>query len=400
MSTERSSASFGPRVLERVRNLGTESALEVLAQAAELRKRGCDIVNLGVGQPDFAPPQGAVEAAVKALRDGHHGYTNGAGVWPLREAIADGYRRFHGVSVSPDRVVVTPGGKMVVYIACLMFGCAGKRILYPDPGFPIYRSAASFSGAVAQAYPLRAENDFAFRASDVLERMDEDVCLVILNSPGNPSGQASLEDELDRLVAGLERYPGAAVLSDEIYSRLLYGDARHVSLLGYEQVADRCIVLDGFSKAYGMTGWRVGYGIWPRSWCGFVVRMGMNSYSCVNAAAQYGAVAALTGPQDSVSEMVRAYGRRRDFLVDGLRGIDGVDCHRPVGAFFVFARIGHPAHRTSESLRRALLLDSGLAVVAGTSFGEQGEGYLRFSYAVGQSDLEEGLNRLRKFLDK
>ncbi|MGP1395865.1 MAG: pyridoxal phosphate-dependent aminotransferase [Inquilinaceae bacterium] len=378
-------------------NLGTETAFEVLARADALAARGRDIINLGIGQPDFSTPPHIVEAAVKALRDGHHGYTPAAGIPSLRRAVAEHLRARFDATVDPDHVVIVPGGKVTIWFAALMFGGAGAEILYPDPGFPIYESAIRFTGASPVAFPLREENGFAFDADEVLSLITSRTRLVILNSPANPTGGVTPKDQNDRLAAGLARHPGVAVLSDEIYSRILYDGGRHTSFLAYPELRDRVILLDGWSKTYAMTGWRLGFAVWPAHLVEGATRLAVNSHSCVNAAAQHAGVAALEGPQDAVDTMVAAFAERRRVIVDGLNGLPGFRCTEPGGAFYAFPNItgtGQPA----RDLQTRLLEEAGVATVAGTSFGAGGEGFLRFSYANSTDNIRAALDRVRDLL--
>ena len=381
----------------RMSHLGTDSAFEVLARAKALEDRGREVIHLGIGQPDFDPPAHVVEAAAKALRDGHHGYTPAAGIMPLREAVAADLLRRHGVEVSPEGVLVVPGGKVVVFFAALMFGEPGVEILYPDPGFFTYRSVIEFTGATAVPIHLREENGFSFGADEVLAQITPATRLIILNSPANPTGGVVPAEEMDRLAAGLEGHPDVAVLSDEIYSRMLYDGELHVSLLRYESIRDRVIVLDGWSKTYAMTGWRLGYGVWPEGLRAGAEKLAINCHSCVNACAQYGGIAALEGPQDSVDEMVRAFDQRRHAIVDGLNDIPGFRCLAPGGAFYAFPNIAG-AGLTSAALEARLLEEAGVATVSGASFGRFGEGYLRFSYANSLDNIRRALDRIRACL--
>ncbi|MBK5934195.1 aspartate/methionine/tyrosine aminotransferase [Rhodovulum imhoffii] len=386
----------GWQLAHRMGRLGTESAFEVLARAQALAEQGRTIVNLGIGQPDFETPGHIVEAAVKALRDGHHGYTPANGLPALREAVAEDLYRRHDARVDPAQVVVVPGGKPTMFFAAMMFGQSGAEILYPNPGFPIYESVIRFSGATPVPIALREETGFAFDAEAVLARITARTRLLILNSPANPTGGVVPKAELDRLVAGLADHPHVVVLSDEIYSRMLY-DGAHVSLLRYPELADRVILLDGWSKTYAMTGWRLGYGVWPRALAEHATRLCINTHSCVNAAAQYAGLAALTGPQDAVSEMMAQFTRRRSAIVAGLNALPGVHCTTPGGAFYAFPNIAGTGLE-SRAAQDLFLEKAGVATVAGTSFGAFGEGYLRFSYANSLEAIEEALSRIRAVL--
>jgi len=377
--------------------LGTESVFDMLARAAELEAKGRSTVHLSIGQPDFKTPDHVVEAAVKALRDGHHGYTPAPGIGPLREAVARDIARHRGLEVDPAQVVVVPGGKVTMFFAIAMFGEPGAEILYPNPGFPIYESLIRWTGATPVPIRLTEATGFAFDADEVLSRITPATRLLILNSPANPTGGVVPEDQLDRLVAGLERHPDVAVLSDEIYARILYDGHRHVSLLSYPSIRDRVILLDGWSKTYAMTGWRMGYGVWPRSLVEPATRLAINTHSCVNAAAQWAGIAALDGPQDAVDAMVAAFAERRAAVVDLLNGLPGFRCIVPGGAFYAFPNI-EGTGRTSKQLETLFLEEAGVAAVAGTSFGAMGEGFLRVSYANSLDNIREAARRMRAVL--
>jgi aspartate/methionine/tyrosine aminotransferase len=383
----------------RMSMLGTETAFEVLARAQRLAAQGRSIINLGIGQPDFPTPEHIVEAGRKALADGHHGYTPANGIPELRRAVAADLHRRHGVEVSPERVLVVPGGKVTMFFAIMMFGEPGVEILYPNPGFPIYESVIRFSGAVPVPVRLHESAGFSFSAEEVLSRITPRTRLLIVNSPANPTGGIVPRAEFDRLVAGLERYPQVAVMSDEIYGEILYDGAEHVSLLGYPSLRDRLILLDGWSKTYAMTGWRLGYGLWPETLFDAAERLAINCHSCVNAAAQFAGIAALTGPREPVERMVAAFAERRKMIVPALNALPGLSCTRPGGAFYAFpnvTRIGLDA----RSLQRRLLEEAGVATIAGTSFAEFGEGYLRISYANSLAAIEEAIERMRDLLDR
>jgi len=382
---------------EHMSRLGTESAFEVLARAAKLEADGKDIINLGIGQPDFKTPDHVVEAAVKALRDGHHGYTPANGILPLREAVASDFERRNGVVIDPDNVVVQPGGKVTMFFAILMFGEPGAEIIFPDPGFPIYRSVIEFSGAKAVPMPLREENEFSFSAEEVLSLITPKTRLMILNSPANPTGGVLQTDEIDKLVKGLQEHPQVLILSDEIYSQMLYDGRRHVSLMTYESIRDRVILLDGWSKTYAMTGWRLGYAIWPKSLAEPATRLAINCHSCVNAPTQYAGIAALNGPQDEARKMTEAFDERRKIIVEELNTIPGFRCLNPGGAFYTFPSIAGTG-MTARQAQDRLLEEVGVATVAGTSFGEYGEGFLRFSYANSIENIQDAVQRIRLWL--
>jgi aspartate/methionine/tyrosine aminotransferase len=374
--------------------LGTESAFEVLARAEALKAEGHDVINLGIGQPNFKTPGHIVEAAVQALHDGHHGYTPAPGIAGLREAVAADIERLRGVRVDPGNIVCVPGGKVTMFFAIMMFGEPGAEIMYPNPGFPIYESVINYSGAKAVPIPLLEENDFSFDAEEVLSLITPATRLMIINTPANPTGGAVPRAEMDKLAAGLEAHPHVAILSDEIYGQMTYDGLEHVSLLEYEHLRDRLILLDGWSKTYAMTGWRLGYALWPDSLVDMATRLAINCHSCVNAATQFAGIAALEGPQDSVLEMVRAFDERRGVIVDELNSIPGFSCRTPKGAFYAFPNISGTGQSATE-VQNQLLTEAHVATVAGTSFGHLGEDYVRFSYANSVENIRTALDRVR-----
>ena len=382
-----------------VSRLGTESAFVVLARAQKLAAQGQDIINLGIGQPDFSTPEHIVEAGIKALRDGHHGYTPANGLPQLREAVARDLNRRHSVEVNPDNVVAVPGGKPTMFFAITLFGEPGAEIMYPNPGFPIYESVIRYSGATPVPIKLREENGFAFNAEEVLSQITPKTRLIIINSPANPTGGVTPKDEIDKFVAGLEAHPHVAILSDEIYSRMLYDGREHVSLLQYPEIRDRLIMLDGWSKTYAMTGWRLGYAVWPDSAVEHVTRLCINDHSCVNAPTQFAGIAALDGPQDAVDEMMVQFDHRRKIIVEGLNALPGVTCTDSAGAFYAFPNISGTG-LTATQAQDLFLEKAGVATVAGTSFGAMGEGYVRFSYANSADNIKQALERIGAVLAK
>jgi aspartate/methionine/tyrosine aminotransferase len=374
-------------VNDAVKRLGTETAFEVLARAEALAAEGKSIINLGIGQPDFKTPEHVVEAAQKALRDGAHGYTPAAGIPALRQSVA----------VDPSSVLITPGAKPIMYFAISILGQPGAEIMYPNPGFPIYESMIRYTGAKPVPIELKEDAGFAFDADTVLSQVNENTRLIIINSPANPTGGVVPRDTFDKLVAGLEQYPKAVILSDEIYSRILYDGEEHVSMLQYESIRDRLIVIDGWSKTYAMTGWRLGYGVWPSTLFEYAEKLAVNSYSCPNAASQHAGIAALEGPQDQVGQMLDAFDERRKAVVDGLNAISGITCVKPKGAFYAFPNVQETGFDTRD-LQQRLLEEAGVALVAGTAFGALGEGYLRVSYANSLENVNEAVSRINDFL--
>jgi aspartate aminotransferase len=377
--------------------IGEENAFAVLARANALAAQGRDIINLGIGQPDFRTPDFIVEAAVKALREGAHGYTPATGIPPLREAVAADLHKRFGIEVSPESVMIMPGGKPTMYMSIVMFGEPGAEILYPDPGFPIYRSMIEYTGAKPVPVPIREENGFAFSAAETLKLITPRTRLLILNSPANPTGGVTPKSEVDKLVAGLARWPDVAVMSDEIYDHMVYDGETHVCLLSYPEIRDRLILLNGWSKTYAMTGWRLGYAVWPGKLYDYARKLAVNLYSCVNAATQYAGLAALKGPQDEVAKMVAEFDKRRKVVVEGLNKLPGVSCATPKGAFYAFPNIKRTGWK-AKALASALLEDAGIAIIGGPDFGILGEGYVRLSYANSTENILKALDRMGEFL--
>ena len=378
-------------------SLGTETAFEVLAKAKALEAEGRDIVHLHIGAPDFDTPANIVEAGRKALADGWHKYTPAKGIPELREAVCEDIGRYRGAEVHPDRVLIAPGGKPTLFYAILMFGEPGAEIIYPNPGFPIYESMIHFTGAAAVPMHLAEENGYSFSAEEVLAQITPKTRLIIINTPANPTGGVVPREEMDRLVAGLEEHPEVAILCDELYSRLLYDAEEHVSILQYESLADRAICLDGWSKTYAMTGWRLGWGVWPEGLVAEAARLQINCAACANAATQVAGIEALRGPQDAVDEMCGAFDERRKVIVEELNSVPGFTCLMPKGAFYSFVNVtgtGVP----SKELEERFLYEAGVACLSGASFGSFGEGYLRFSYANSIPMIREGIRRIRECL--
>ena len=384
--------------------LGEENAFAVLARATALAAQGKDVINLGIGQPDFQTPGHIVEAAIKALRDGHHGYTPATGLLACREAVVRRTLTTTGVEVSPENVMILPGGKPTMFAAILMFGEPGAEILYPDPGFPIYRSMIEFTGARPVPVPIREENGFAFSAEETLSLITPKTRLLILNSPANPTGGVTPRSEIEKLVKGLERHPGVAILSDEIYDVMTYDGARHTSLLTFPEIRDRLVVLNGWSKTWAMTGWRMGWSIWPNGEKGAnlydkVRKLAVNCWSCVNAPSQFAGIAAIDGPQDEVDKMMRAFDRRRKVVVEGLNALPGVSCITPKGAFYAFPNVSETGWK-AKKLASELLENAGVALIGGPDFGILGEGYIRLSYANSEENILRALERVKAFLEK
>lgn len=387
------------KTVENFDRIGEENAFAVLARANALADQGMDVINLGIGQPDFPTPPHIVEAAVKALRDGQHGYTAATGIPELRAAVSGDLHRRFSVDVNPDNVLIVPGGKVTMFTAILMFGQPGVEIMYPDPGFPIYRSMIEFTGATPVPVPIREEKGFAVSAEETLSLITPKTVLIILNSPANPCGGVTPRAEIDTLVSGLSAHPEVAIMSDEIYDQMLYDGEQHVTLLSYPEIRDRLILLNGWSKTYAMTGWRLGYSVWPDALYDKARKLAVNAWSCVNTPSQYAALAALTGPQDAVGEMLRAFDTRRKVVVELLNAMPGVSCVVPKGAFYAFPNIGETGWQ-AKPLASALLEETGVATIGGPDFGTLGEGYIRISYANSEENIRRALGRMHDFLTK
>jgi aspartate/methionine/tyrosine aminotransferase len=382
-------------VATRMSRLGTESAFEVLARAKALERAGRDIIHLEIGEPDFDTPVHIREAAKRALDEGATHYGPAAGLPELREAIAKHVGLTRGVPVSPEEVVVTPGAKPIMFFTILALVNAGDEVIHPNPGFPIYESVVNFVGGVPVPVPLREESGFGFDMDEFERRLSPRTRLIVVNSPQNPTGGVLDRRQLERIAgAAVER--GITILTDEIYREFLY-EGEFVSMLGFPGVRERAVLLDGFSKTYAMTGWRLGYGVMPAPLAEHVTRLMVNSASCTASFVQLAGIAALEGDQTPVTQMVEAFRRRRDLVVDGLNTLPGVSCIRPRGAFYAFpnvTRLGRPSAEIAERL----LNEAGVAVLPGTAFGAHGEGYLRLSYANSEANLRAALERMRPVL--
>lgn len=382
----------------RMSRLGTETAFEVLAQAKQLESEGKDIIHLEIGEPDFETPQNIVNAAKKALDDGYTHYGPAAGLPEAREAVADYVARTRGVDCGADEVVIVPGGKPIIFYTFLALIEKGDEVIYPNPGFPIYESMIQFVGGKAVACPIRSSNAFALDPEDVISRLTPKTKLVILNSPANPTGGVTPREELNKVLAALKDRPDIWILSDEIYSRMLYDGEVHCSPMEDPDIRDRVILLDGWSKTYAMTGWRMGFGVMRPDLAAQVSKLMVNSNSCTASFSQIAGIEALQGDQSAVDEMLVAFDHRRKKIVAWLNEIPGVSCHLPKGAFYVMPSIkelGIPA----KELQEKILFEGGVSCLAGTAFGAEGEGFLRFSYANSTANIERGLQRVRKVIE-
>ena len=383
-------------VAARMHDLGTETAFEVLARARELEAQGREIIHLEIGEPDFDTPQHIVEASVEALRQGYTHYGPTPGLPELREAIARNSREVRGVDTDPSQVVVTPGAKPIMFYVMLALGEPGVEIIYPNPGFPIYESMVKFSGATPVPMQLLEERGYHPDLDDLANKMSDRTRLIILNSPNNPCGSVFTREELEQIAALAQQYPDCYVLADEIYKDILYTGEHH-SISTFPGMADRTIILDGFSKSYAMTGWRLGYGIMPEELVPHVVRLAVNSVSCAASFTQRAAIAALDGPQDEVQVMAAEFGQRRRLITDGLRSIPGINCPEPEGAFYAFPSIKETGLASAEFEARAMA-EAGVALLSGAAFGQYGEGYVRLSYANSQENIRKAVEQLDRFV--
>jgi len=386
---------------DRMSLLGTESAFAVLAKAKALEARGRDIIHLEIGEPDFDTPEHIVEAGCRALREGQTHYTPSNGIIELREAIAEDVAASRGIEVSPDQVVVTPGGKPIMFFIILALIEQGDEVLLPNPAFPIYESMVRFAGGNPVFVPLRQENDFRFDPEEFRAGLSDKTKLVILNSPANPTGGVLTAEDISTLAGILREHPGAFVLSDEIYSRLAYEEGSFASITSEPGFGpdERTCILDGFSKTYAMTGWRLGYGVMPEDLASEITKLQVNSNSCASAVAQHAGIAALRGPQDNVERMLEEFRARRDLIVSGLNELLGVECATPKGAFYAFPRITGTG-LSAQSLADTLLEEAGVACLSGTGFGEHGEGHVRLSYANSRENIARALERMDDVLSR
>ncbi len=384
------------RLASRIDNIGTETAFEAAARARAVEATGREVIHLEIGEPDFDTPLNVREAAKRAIDAGQTHYAPFAGIPELRSAIAQDVTARRGFEVDPDRVFVTVGGKGVMYYAILALVDPGDEVIVPDPGYPIYDSVTRFVGGTAVPLPIRQQNDFRLDVDELVSLVTSRTRLIVLNSPANPTGGMVTRDDLER-IAAVAREHDLMVLSDEIYSRILY-EGEHVSIASLPGMAERTILLDGFSKTYAMTGWRLGYAVVPEPLAFAFGRLIINSVSSATTFAQVGAVEALRGPQDAVDAMVAEFRARRDLVVDGLNSLPGIRCVRPAGAFYAFPDVSGTG-RTGDVLAKLLLEEAGVSVLSGTAFGRVGAGHIRLSYANSREQLARAIEKMRAVLD-
>ncbi len=378
-------------------NLGTETDFKVLSEANVIEKQGKKIIHLSLGQPDFKTPNHIIDATVKALKEGHHGYVLPKGIPECREAVSRKIKKLYNAKIDPERIVIMPGGKPTMYYAISLFGEPGTEIIYPDPGFPIYESMINYTGAKAIPINLLENKNFTLDPEKILSLINSKTKLLILNNPTNPMGSFTEKKIIDKLAEGLKKHPNVAILSDEIYDRLIFDNNRMSSFFNYPDLYDRLIILNGWSKTYAMTGWRLGWGVWPEKLVEHVIKFCVNNHSCVNAAIQFGGIAALDGNEEQLNNMVKEFSVRRRLIHEGLNSLKGVECSLPGGAFYVFPNIKGTGMSGAEFTKKCLH-EAGVAIVPGTSFGKLAKDYVRFSFAASNDNISQALEKIKKIL--
>jgi len=385
------------KIAKSVNRLGTEAVYNIFAKTKELTQQGKEIIDLSLGQSDFKSPKHVVDATIQALKDGHHGYTLPTGTIECREAVSRKIKKLYNADINPKRIVIMPGGKPTMHYAISFFGEPGAEIIYPDPGFPIYESMINYTGAKAIPFNLTENKDFAMNPDKILSLINEKTRLLILNNPHNPTGSFNEKPIIDKLAEGLINFPHVTILCDEIYDRLIFDEKEIPSFFNYPNLYDRLIILNGWSKTYAMTGWRLGWGVWPENLVENVFKFCVNSHSCVNTAAQYGAIAALDGPEDHLKNMMKEFSERRKLIVDGLRSLKGVMCNLPGGSFFVFPNIKETG-MNGEKFTEKCLLEAGVAMIPGTAFGKFAKDNVRFNFATSRENISKAIEKIDKIL--
>jgi len=378
--------------------LENENAFEVLSRAQKLEEKGKKIINLGIGQPDFNPPSHVIEAGIKALRDAPHGYSNARGILELREAISSENYNLFKKNLSPEHILISPGGKSIIFIAISMLAGFGSEIILPNPSFPIYKSIINYCGSKPIFFPLKEENNFNLNADDILSKVNTKTKLIILNSPCNPTGSVIERKEINKLLQNLEDFPNVYIFSDEIYSKIIFNNNKISSLLEYEQLANKIIILNGLSKSFAMTGWRIGWGIFPKHLIELAEKFATNLYSCVNNFTQYAAVSAITGPQNSVAVMRKSYEKRAKMMVTGINEVNGFNCKFPNGAFYCFPNISGTG-LDADKLQKILLNKIGIATISGNSFGPKNNDYIRISCCTSEDNILDAISILKNYFN-
>ena len=385
------------KIAKNVNRLVTEAVYNIFAKTKKLSQQGKEIIDLSLGQSNFKSPQHVVDATIQALKDGHHGYTLPNGIIECREAVSRKIKNLYKANIDPERIVIMPGGKPTMHYAISFFGEVGSEIIYPDPGFPIYESMINYTGAKGIPYDLTEKEGLSINPDKILSLINEKTSLLILNNPHNPTGSFTEKSVIDKLAKGLENFPHVVILCDEIYDRLIFDNKEIPTFFNYTNLYDRLIVLNGWSKTYAMTGWRLGWGVWPENLIDHVFKFSVNSHSCVNAAAQYGAIAALDGPEDHLKEMMVEFSIRRKLIVDGLRSLKGVKCTLPGGAFFAFPDVKETGMNGEEFTNRCLE-EVGVAMIPGTAFGKFAVNNVRFNFATSRQNISKAIEKIDKIL--
>jgi len=385
------------KIAKNVTKLGTELVYDIFAKTKKLQAEGKKIIDLSLGQSAESPPGYVIEATIKALKDGNNGYTVPNGIIECREAVSRKIKSLYNANVSPERIFIMPGGKPTMHYAISFFGEPSAEIIYPDPGFPIYESMINYTGAKAVSFNVTENKDFSINPDKILSLINEKTRLLILNNPHNPTGSFTEKTVIDKLAKGLANFPQVAILSDEIYDRLIFDKKEIPTLFNYPDLYDRLIVLNGWSKTYAMTGWRLGWGVWPERLIEHVFKFCVNNHSCVNTAAQYGAIAALEGPEDHLNNMLKEFTVRRKLIFDGLKSLKGIECSLPEGTFFVFPNVKGTG-MNGEEFQRRCLDQAGVAVIPGTSFGKFATDYVRFNFATSRENISKAIEKIDKIL--